>query len=507
MRIALVGWDLDEPLASALSNWGVEVFAFTRWYEGSAHRERRGGLVIVRSPHEIGGGLEREYESFRDSVLRADVDLWLGGSGLDVAHAIDAGARAAVGGLVARYRHSVSVVSATQRDWNADADGTKPIDAIGRQNPRIDLWVVDDPFVAERVLEINGSIGARIACVPTPNSHQDQAHKMMSYTKPGAGPIATFTLFGECAIDTRGLARSLATAREWCEGLTACVLGRSSAARRLRVDLARQSLLTRSNSNGIEPTAEEGSARLAAAAIVGVGGSGAATDAVVWKSRLRGIPVVRIDEPRRDGDVLDTLLDAIAADGRGLRSVKAGKLLAQAAVDPAGRARSLISEYLNVISGGRTDGSQAIAPRSEPIERGGPFLYVGGTRLCVRVADSRRGTASWRVRGEDMRGALRRLGADAARARLALRLFDITDIDFDGTNAHSFFDIELEFDEREREIVWNAPGRSITACLGLRTPRTFHPLAFAGPTHFPREEPANHPPSFTIKVPPRRRGG
>lgn len=507
MRIALVGWDLDEPLASALTHWGAEVFAFTRWYEGSALRERRGGLVIVRCPHAIGGGLEREYESFRDSVLRADADLWLGGSGLDVAHAIDPGARAAVGGLIARYRHAVSVVSATQRDWDADPDGTRRIDAIGRQTPRIDLWVVDDPFVAEHVSEINGSLGARIACVPTTNLRQDTSHKIISYTKAGAGPIATFALFGECAIDTRRLARSLATAREWCEGLTACVLGRSSAARRLRLDLARESLLIRSNPNGIEPTPEEGSARLAAAAIVGVGGNGAATDAVVWRSRLRGIPVVRIDEPRRVGDVLDTLLDAIAADGRGLRSVKAGKLLAQAAVDPAGRARSLISEYLNVISGGRIDGSAAIAPRSDPTDRGGPFLHVGGTRLCVRVADSRRGTASWRVRGEDMRGALRWLGADAARARLALRLYDITDIDFHGTNAHSFLDIELEFDEREREIFWNAPGRSIATCLGLRTPRTFHPLAFAGPTHFPREEPANHPPSLTVKVPPRRRGG
>jgi hypothetical protein len=506
MRIALVGWDLDEPLASALANMGAEVFAFTRWYEGSAHRERRGGLVIVRCPHVIGGGLEREYESFRDAVIRADAELWLGGSGLDVAHALDRGARSAVGGLVSRYRHAVSVVSAERCDWSVAADRSEPIDAIGRQIRRVDLWIVDDPFVVERVEEKNAS-HSRIAFVPSPNWRQDDSHKSGSHKKIGSGPIAAFALFNECEIDTRGLARSLTTAREWCEGLTACVLGRSSVARRLRADLARESLLIRSNPNGIEPTPEQGAAWLAAASIVGVGGNGPATEAVAWKSRSRGIPIARIDAPRRDGDFLDTLLDAIAADGRAVRAVKAGKLLAHAAADPTGRAKSLISEYLNVISGGKSEVSAAIHPDPNSSDLQRAFLALGGTRLCVRVADSRSGTASWRVRAEDLRSALRWLGADAARARLALRLYDITDIDFHGTNAHSFLDIDLEFDEREREIVWNAPGRSVATCLGLRTPHTFHPLAFAGPTHFPREEPSNHPPSHTVKVPSRRRGG
>jgi hypothetical protein len=65
-----------------------------------------------------------------------------------------------------------------------------------------------------------------------------------------------------------------------------------------------------------------------------------------------------------------------------------------------------------------------------------------------------------------------RSGAEkgSGQARYVLRVYDVTFIHFDGTNAHSFFDIEITPETRNWYINLLSPGKSLCADLGLVQP-------------------------------------
>jgi hypothetical protein len=109
------------------------------------------------------------------------------------------------------------------------------------------------------------------------------------------------------------------------------------------------------------------------------------------------------------------------------------------------------------------------------------------------------------LRPDDWDAAMEWVGPDAVRAVLAIRLFDVTDLIFNGMNAHSTWDVDLGFDERHRTIGISFDGRSLAGCLGLRTQRGyFYPIAHARLCHLPREGLAPPLPARWLRVMPRR---
>ena len=110
------------------------------------------------------------------------------------------------------------------------------------------------------------------------------------------------------------------------------------------------------------------------------------------------------------------------------------------------------------------------------------------SRLTLTPLSTREVLASWSLRPDDWNAALEWVGPDAIHAVLVIRLFDITDLTFNGSNAHSSWDVDLGYGERHRTIGLTFAGRSLAAFLGLRTPTGyFHPIVHSRLCHLPRE--------------------
>jgi len=72
-----------------------------------------------------------------------------------------------------------------------------------------------------------------------------------------------------------------------------------------------------------------------------------------------------------------------------------------------------------------------------------PSSY-GHTRLTLMPIDPYHIHAYWEVTPHDRETTMTRLGPEGAKARWVLRFYDVTYIDFDGTNAHVYFDQPID---------------------------------------------------------------
>jgi hypothetical protein len=78
------------------------------------------------------------------------------------------------------------------------------------------------------------------------------------------------------------------------------------------------------------------------------------------------------------------------------------------------------------------------------------------------------------------------------RVQPVLRFFDITYIDFDGANAHSWFDIEIDLRAKNWYVHLASPARSYCLDLGLRVEGgEFHRLARSSAVEIPRTGPSD----------------
>jgi glycosyltransferase involved in cell wall biosynthesis len=69
---------------------------------------------------------------------------------------------------------------------------------------------------------------------------------------------------------------------------------------------------------------------------------------------------------------------------------------------------------------------------------------LGGDRLALAVVHQHLGFLHWQLRSSSVERLKVDKGQSFDGARLALRVYDVTDIEFDGLNAHGFFDIGVE---------------------------------------------------------------
>jgi hypothetical protein len=97
----------------------------------------------------------------------------------------------------------------------------------------------------------------------------------------------------------------------------------------------------------------------------------------------------------------------------------------------------------------------------------------------------------WEVAQDDLKEIKKLLGRPALRAQPVLRFSDVTCIIFDGTNAHSQFDVDIDLGAGNWYVHLWAPGKSYFVDLGLRTQDgQFHPLARSNIAETPRAWPS-----------------
>lgn len=126
-------------------------------------------------------------------------------------------------------------------------------------------------------------------------------------------------------------------------------------------------------------------------------------------------------------------------------------------------------------------------PRSMRSYESLPESY-GITELTLLPVDPYWIHAYWEVAPQTLSDVQAQMGSEASQARCILRVFDVTAIEFDGRNAHSFFDLPIELSARNWYInLWSSE-KSLVADLGLLLPDgRFFLLARSNVVHTPRE--------------------
>jgi len=89
-------------------------------------------------------------------------------------------------------------------------------------------------------------------------------------------------------------------------------------------------------------------------------------------------------------------------------------------------------------------------------------------RIVLQVRDPRWLYSYWQVLGSTWDRLKQELKGDFFTAKPCLRVYDVSSINFDGTNSHRFFDIEVTPDARSWYIDTQGPGRSWCVDFGLK---------------------------------------
>jgi hypothetical protein len=129
-----------------------------------------------------------------------------------------------------------------------------------------------------------------------------------------------------------------------------------------------------------------------------------------------------------------------------------------------------------------------------------PWGY-GRDRVTAIAVDPDRLFVYWEVRDETLDAARERLGHAGARAVLVMRVYDTSGRIFDGENAHSYFDQDVQRNDRQWFCHVSKPSSSAHVEMGLRTPDgRFLKLMRSGRVDFPRKEPAGARPAEWMRV-------
>ncbi len=93
--------------------------------------------------------------------------------------------------------------------------------------------------------------------------------------------------------------------------------------------------------------------------------------------------------------------------------------------------------------------------------------YYDQDKIILQVRDPRWLHSYWELRGQTIEGLKNRLKDEFYRAKRVLRVYDVSNIIFNGNNANSFFDIIVNDYANSWYIDTNGPGRSWCVDLGL----------------------------------------
>jgi hypothetical protein len=119
-----------------------------------------------------------------------------------------------------------------------------------------------------------------------------------------------------------------------------------------------------------------------------------------------------------------------------------------------------------------------------------PWSY-GHDRVTAAAVDPDRMFAYWEVTDPAIERARSALGRGGPGAWLAVRVYDTTGLIFDGTNAHSYFDHDVDRATRQWFFQIGKPTSTAVVELGMKsTEGYFVKIARSGRVEFPRREPA-----------------
>jgi hypothetical protein len=91
-------------------------------------------------------------------------------------------------------------------------------------------------------------------------------------------------------------------------------------------------------------------------------------------------------------------------------------------------------------------------------------------KIVLQVRDPRWIHAYWEIRNQTIDGLKADLRDDFYRSKRVLRVYDVTNINFNGSNANSFFDIQINEFASSWYIDTNGPGKAWCVDLGLMLP-------------------------------------
>jgi hypothetical protein len=144
-----------------------------------------------------------------------------------------------------------------------------------------------------------------------------------------------------------------------------------------------------------------------------------------------------------------------------------------------------------------------------------PSSY-GHTRLTLMGIDPFWIHAYWEITPRDHEAVMARLAPERVSAHWALRFYDVTYVDFDGTNAHSYFDQPVDLAAGNWYVnLWSSE-KTYCADIGARAPTgRFEPACRSNFVHMPRadESPQYRPQWLRVEevfdepLPPGRMAG
>jgi len=118
-------------------------------------------------------------------------------------------------------------------------------------------------------------------------------------------------------------------------------------------------------------------------------------------------------------------------------------------------------------SGTESSVATRISLRQMPLDL--PKEY-GQDKIIVLVRDPRWIYTYWEIAQNTFDGLKKQLGDKFYSAKIVLRVYDITNISFDGTNARSSFDVSINEYTNNCYIETSAPGESFCVDLGYLLP-------------------------------------
>lgn len=144
--------------------------------------------------------------------------------------------------------------------------------------------------------------------------------------------------------------------------------------------------------------------------------------------------------------------------------------------------------------------TEAVPRRTLLHSRQIPWGY-GRDRVTAIAVDPDRLFIHWEILDDSIEAARARLGPAGARASLVLRVYDTSGRIFDGDNAHSYFDQDLQRSDRQWFCTIGKPTSSAHVEIGLRTPDgRFLQVMRSGRVDFPRRDSAPWRPPEWMRV-------
>jgi hypothetical protein len=211
----------------------------------------------------------------------------------------------------------------------------------------------------------------------------------------------------------------------------------------------------------------------------------------------------------RKSEVADRVREALREQGRAAARARRGARPRSAGGKATGRARAARrprrerAEEPAVESEGETGARSKfdLGPREQPSE--GEYIpwSYNVNRVTAMATDPRRMYVYWEVRDDAIQSARERLGAGGRDAWLSLRVYDITDRIFDGTNAHGYFDTKVERTDRQWFFTIGKPTSTHCVEIGMKSREGyFQRIARSGRVDFPRAEPTTPGPVEWLSV-------